>query len=151
MTKLKFYDFSIMMKENSKILFDADRNHTSVYLAGYVLEGYVKILLIHNGATTHQGNSNSSYGGHINNPNFINRLNAIDPHIFSNSILNQSNDSYPKYLLNGDGLVNSKDEWNINYRYEIQRWTDTNFAQNIQNEINNIQEALAHLRIDGVI
>ncbi len=139
------------MKKNSKILFEANRNHTSVYLAGYVLEGYVKILLIDNGATTYQGNSSSSYGGHINNSNFINRLNTIDPVIFSNSILNQTNMNYPQYLLNGDGVVNSKDEWNINYRYEIQRWTDRNFAQNIQNEIEKIEIALTNLRIDGVV
>lgn len=151
MTKENFYDFSMMMKKNSKILFEAGRNHTSVYLAGYVLEGYVKILLIHKGATTHQGNTISSYGGHINNSNFINRLNSIDPSMFNNSILNQSDTNYPQYLLNGDGAVNSKDEWDINYRYETQRWTDRNFAQNIQDEIENIEVALAQLRIDGVV
>jgi hypothetical protein len=151
MTKESFYNFSIMMKENSKILFKANRNHTSVYLAGYVLEGYVKILLIHKGATTHLGNTISSYGGHIHNSSFINRLNSIDPVMFSNSILNQADSNYPQNLLNGDGVANSKDEWDINYRYEINRWTDRNFAQNIQNEIEHIEVALAQLRIDGVV
>lgn len=151
MTKQNFYDFSIMMKKNSELLYEASRNHTSIYLAGYVLEWFVKILLMHNGATTHQGNSNSSYGGHINNSNFINRLNAINPQMFSNSILNCTDTNYPKYLLNGDGAVNSKDEWNINYRYEVQKWTDRNFAQKIQNEINDIEVALVKLKIDGVI
>jgi len=151
MTKQNFYDFSIMMRKNSELLYEANRNHTSIYLAGYVLEGFVKILLIHKGATTHQGNSLSSYGGHINNSTFINRLNAIDPQMFSDSILNCTDTNYPKYLLNGDGSVNSKDEWNINYRYEVKKWTDRNFAQKIQNEIIKIEAELAKLRIDGVI
>jgi len=151
MTKQNFYDFTMMMKENSNILFNSNRNHTSIYLAGYVLEGYVKILLIHKGATRHQGNTNNSYGGHINNINFINRLNSIDPNMFSSSILNPANANYPNFLLNGDGVENSKDEWNIKYRYEVQRWTNRNFAQNIQSEIENINTALAQLRIDGVL
>jgi len=151
MTKQNFYDFAIMMKENSNILFNANRNHTSIYLAGYVLEGYIKILLISQRATRHIGNSNDSYGGHINNSNFINRLNSINPELFSGSIINPVHSNYPSYLLNGDGVENSKDKWNINYRYEVQRWTDRNFAQNIQKEIENINTALAQLRIDGVL
>jgi len=48
-------------------------------------------------------------------------------------------------------MANSKDEWNVNYRYEVQRWTDKNFAQNIQSEIENINQALAQLKIDGIL
>jgi len=151
MTKQNFYDFAIMMKENSNILFNSSRNHTSIYLAGYVLEGYIKILLINEGATTYQGSNNNSYGGHVNSSNFINRLNSINPTVFSGSILNPANANYPQFLINGDGVANSKDEWNINYRYEVSRWTDRSFAQNIQNEIENINTALAQLRIDGVL
>lgn len=151
MTEEKFYKFALMMKKNSNILFSNDRNHTSVYLAGYVLEAYVKILLIINGANTHRGNNENSYGGHINNANFINRLSNINPEMFRNSILHGNNNDYPKYLLNGDNDEYTEAKWNINYRYEINRWTDRTFANNIQNEINIIQQVLVQLRIDGII
>ena len=47
--KQKFYDVAMKMQINSSILFANDcndSNHGSVYLAGYVLEAYIKVLLL---------------------------------------------------------------------------------------------------------
>jgi len=128
MTKQKFYDFGIMMKEDSNILFDEGSLHNSVYLGAFVLEAYVKILLIE---------ENQNYYGHINSGNFINRLQSIHPEVFDNSTLNISK------------LLSS--EYDINYRYEVDKWIDPVFCQDIQDEIEQVKNALQRLRIDGVL
>ena len=128
MTKQKFYDFGIMMKEDSNILFDEGSLHNSVYLGAFVLEAYVKILLIE---------ENQNYYGHINSGNFINRLQSIHPEVFDNSTLNISK------------LLSS--EYDINYRYEVDKWIDPVFCQDIQDEIEQVKNALQKLRIDGVL
>jgi len=128
MTKQKFYDFGIMMKEDSNILFDEGSLHNSVYLGAFVLEAYVKILLIE---------ENQNYYGHINSGNFINRLQSIHPEVFDNSTLNISK------------LLSS--EYDINYRYEVDKWIDPLFCQEIQDEIEQVKNALQRLRIDGVL
>jgi len=128
MTKQEFYDFAMMMKEDSNILFDRGSLHNSVYLGAFVLEAYVKILLIE---------ENQNYYGHINSGNFVNRLQSIYPEVFTDSTLNISK------------LLSS--EYNINYRYEVNRWIDPIFCQEVQNEIEQVKNALQRLRIDGVI
>lgn len=145
MTKQNFYDFSMMMKENSKILFEANKNHTSVYLAGYVLEAYIKIILLSKGE--------ENYIGHLGDSEFLNkfkRVIAIHPE-FSDNILQENHIHYPKKLFNGGGNNTTKASWKIKYRYKVENWTDRNFAQNIQNEIGNIEVALTKLIIDGVV
>lgn len=146
MTKKEFYDFAIMMKENSNILFQSERNHTSIYLAGYVLEAYIKIILIHHGE--------SAFEGHLGDNIFLNkfrRLNSLYPDFFSNSILEESNINYPKKLFNGGGNNTTKASWKIKHRYNTDCWTDNNFTNGIQLEIEKIKEALERLRIEGVI
>ena len=128
MTKQKFYDFGMMMKKDSNILFDEGSLHNSVYLGAFVLEAYVKILLIE---------ENQNYYGHINSGNFINRLQSIHPEVFDNSTLNISK------------LLSS--EYDINYRYEVDKWIDPLFCQEIQDEIEQVKNALQELRIDGVL
>ena len=139
------------MKNNSNVLFNNRCTHTSVYLAGYVLESYIKILLINNGATKYKGNDNNSYGGHINSHNFLTRLYSINPIQFSNSILSSPNAKYPTNIINGITSDPSKSGWNINYRYDTDKWTDTIFASNIQDEIETINNEIINLRIDGVL
>jgi len=128
MTKQNFYDFGMMMKKDSNILFDEGSLHNSVYLGAFVLEAYVKILLIE---------ENQNYYGHINSGNFINRLQSIHPEVFDNSTLNISK------------LLSS--EYDINYRYEVDKWIDPLFCQEIQDEIEQVKNALQELRIDGVL
>lgn len=128
MTKQNFYDFGMMMKKDSNILFDEGSLHNSVYLGAFVLEAYVKILLIE---------ENQNYYGHINSGNFINRLQSIHPEVFDNSTLNISK------------LLSS--EYDINYRYEVDKWIDPVFCQEIQDEIEQVKNALQELRIDGVL
>ena len=128
MTKQNFYDFGMMMKKDSNILFDEGSLHNSVYLGAFVLEAYVKILLIE---------ENQNYYGHINSGNFINRLQSIHPEVFDNSTLNISK------------LLSS--EYDINYRYEVDKWIDPLFCQEIQDEIEQVKNALKKLRMDGVL
>jgi len=128
MTKQNFYDFGMMMKKDSNILFDEGSLHNSVYLGAFVLEAYVKILLIE---------ENQNYYGHINSGNFINRLQSIHPEVFDNSTLNISK------------LLSS--EYDINYRYELDKWIDPLFCQEIQDEIEQVKNALKKLRMDGVL
>ena len=128
MTKQNFYDFGMIMKKDSNILFDEGSLHNSVYLGAFVLEAYVKILLIE---------ENQNYYGHINSGNFINRLQSIHPEVFDNSTLNISK------------LLSS--EYDINYRYEVDKWIDPLFCQEIQDEIEQVKNALQELRIDGVL
>ena len=145
MTRQNFYDFAIMMKENSNILFNANKNHTSIYLAGYVLEGYIKIILLYK--------DESEYIGHLGDRDFLNkfrRIISLHPE-FADNILQESNENYPRKLFNGGGNNTTKASWKIQHRYKVENWTDRNFAHNIQQEIENINNALTQLRIDGVI
>ena len=134
MTKENFYDFAIMMREDSNILFDNNSLHNSVYLGAFVLEAYIKILLI---------DKNQNYFGHINDNRMIERLKTISPENFSNTILDLNNSNYPTNLLS--------EEYDINYRYEIYKWIDIEFCQKIQIEIEQIENDLKRLKIDGVI
>jgi len=146
MTKENFYDFAIMMKENSNILFEKNKNHTSIYLAGYVLEAYIKIILIHH--------NEDDFIGHLGDSDFLNkfrRLITLYPEFFSNSILEESNINYPKKLFNGGGNNTSKASWKIGYRYKINCWTDNSFANAIQLEILEIEKELKKLEMTGVI
>lgn len=143
MTKQNFYDFGVMMKNDSELLFNNNSFHNSVYLGAFVLEAYIKVLLINNGANTHIGTRDNSYGGHICSLNFVNRLNSISPEAFSNSILESNNNGYPTKLLSSD--------YSIHYRYEVNKWTDEVFCQDIQDEVLKIYQALNNFRITGVL
>ena len=146
MTKEKFYKFSKMMIKDSKILHRNDCKHNSVYFAGYVLEAYIKIILIHHG--------NKNFIGHLGDSDFLNKfrlLFSLHPDFFNTSILKESSFDYPKKLFNGGGNSNSKSSWKISSRYEVSHWTDRSFAQDIQAELGKIETALAKLRIDGVL
>jgi len=149
--KKKFYSFSQLMAKDSDILYRNEAWHSSVYFAGYVLEGYIKFLLIKGGAKTYKGNGDNSYGGHINSLSFINRLSSTNPNLFNSSLLEQSNLNYPELLLNGRNNNIGEDKWDINYRYEVNRWTNQMFAEDVQLEVYNIKQALALARIDGVL
>jgi len=144
MTKEEFYNFAIMMKEDSKILFEGNRNHTSIYLAGYVLEGYIKVLLLSKGE--------EEYIGHLGDSQFLNkfrRIIALYPEL-SDNILQENHTDYPKKLFNGGGNNTTKASWKIEHRYKVDSWTNRDFAQNIQAEIENIERALVQLILDGV-
>jgi len=137
MTKQYFYDFAIMMKEDSKILFENQSYHNSVYLGAYVLEAYIKILLIH---------KNKNYFGHINNGDFLSKLNRIKslyPEFFENSILEEEHEFYPKNILSV--------EYDINYRYDVNKWIEEDYCQNVQYEIKTVRRALDLLRIEGIL
>lgn len=90
-TTKSFYDFAKCMKNDSNLLFANNRLHNFVYLGAFVLEAYIKIILLH---------KQSNYIGHINDRDnkFLKKLETIKtthPEFFENSILNENNDNYP--------------------------------------------------------
>ena len=141
MTKEEFYKFAIMMQKNSEILFNNNQYHTSVYLGGYVLEAYIKMILILKGE--------ESYIGHLGDSEFLNKFkNIISIHPeFSNNILQTVNENHPKMLFNGQGNNNTKASWKIEHRYKVNNWTDEIFCQKVQVEVQNIKHALIEARI----
>lgn len=148
-SKESFYKFGLLMNNDSDILFSNNCYHTSVYLAGYVLESYIKILLMVNGSTSRTGNN--GYGGHVNSGNFVTRLMSIAPNEFNNSILFPTNSKYPSKLLNGSSANPSECQWDINHRYDVDRWTDSSFSLDIKNETSIIRQELVKMKLDGVI
>ena len=143
MTSREFYDFCVLMKNDSNILFANNAWHNSVYLGAFVLEGYVKILLIKNGATKPKGIDVESYGGHLNDGKMVQRWNSLHPTEFSSSILVSGHAKYPNKLLSSF--------YDIKFRYEVSQWVNEPDCQVVQNEIHNIAEELNNLRIQGVI
>ena len=139
MTKQNFYNFAMMMGNDSNILYNSNSYHNSIYLGAFTLEGYIKILFIHKGANTPNGQSINSYGGHINDGKMIERLQSLHPDMFSGSILESSDNNYPHKLLSA--------EYDINFRYDVNKWTDVSLCQDIQNEILSIYDALHDFRI----
>ena len=138
MTKEDFYDFAKLMYNDSKILFDKKSYHNSVYLGAFVLEGYIKYLILKN-------NPDGDFYGHINESNFMRKVaRLLDIALPEDgiSILKQGYDFYPENLFSS--------KYDINYRYEvdINKWNNQEFAQKIQNEIRPIKILL--LGLDGV-
>ena len=144
-SKMDFYKFAISMKESSNTLFERKKYHSSVYLGVYVLEGYIKIILLHK--------DSPDYRGHLGDKDFLKRFRQIldlYPE-FSDNILQPSHPSHPKRLFNGQGNNTTKAAWNINHRYRIDNWTDSNFCESVQQELEGLRSALSSLRIDGVL
>lgn len=141
MTKEEFYKFGVMMQKNSKILFDNNQYHTSVYLGGYVLEAYIKMILILK--------DEDSYIGHLGDSEFLSKFrNIVSIHPeFSDNILQTTNTNYPKMLFNGQGNNTTKASWKIQYRYKVNNWTNESFCQKVQDEVLNVKSALFDSRI----
>lgn len=146
-SKEDFYKFAQLMAKDSTLLHEYDALHNSVYFAGYVLEAYIKIILIHHG--------DENFIGHLGEKNFLDKINHLIednlyPNFFDNSILKKKSEQIPKKLFDGSNKT-TKAKWNINSRYQVTHWTDKTFTEDIQKELKNIRMALARLRIDGVI
>jgi hypothetical protein len=146
-SKKDFYDFAQLMAKDSKLLYEHQALHNSVYFAGYVLEAYIKIILIHH--------DDKNFMGHLGEKDFLSKINHLIednlyPNFFDTSILKKSSDYIPKKLFDGSNKA-TKAKWSINSRYKVTHWTDSKFSEDIQKELKNIRIALAKLRIDGVI
>jgi len=146
-SKKDFYDFAQLMAKDSNILYENDALHNSVYFAGYVLEAYIKIILIHY--------KDENFMGHLGEKDFLDKINRLIednlyPNFFDTSILKEKSKQRPKKMFDGSDST-TKVKWNIDSRYKVTHWTDKKFAEDIQKELKNIRTALAKLRIDGVI
>ncbi len=151
-----FYEFSLEMKKDSKILFDNKAFHNSVYLAGYVLEGYIKLILLK------FGYEYKNIKKHLNDRELMNLLGnliSIYPNVFEYSILLKTNKKNPKLLLNGGRDDQFEAKWNVSDRYNIKQWSKTDkskkdnrfYSEKIQMEINNIEKEMLKLKLDGVL
>ena len=148
MSKMRFYNLSMLMKLDLSILFNNNSFHSSVYLAGYVLESYLKIFLIHR----YNGLRKIDRKHLDENDVLLNRVTSmfsLYPEFFDGSILQLGDDKYPIFLLNGDGDGIEKSKWLVDGRYDIDYWSDRDFATKIQKEINHIEQSLIDLRLDG--
>jgi len=146
MSKEEFRKFALLMIKDSKILYSKNSKHNSVYFAGYALESYIKIILIHHGK--------EDFIGHLGDSDFLDKfrlLITLYPDFFNTSILKETSSDYPKKLFNGGGNSDTKASWKISSRYKVNHWTDRTFTQDIQAELVKIETALAQLRIDGVL
>lgn len=148
MTKQDFYDLGIMMANDSKLLFNENRLHNSVYLAGYVLEAYIKIILL---------NSNYQYEEikqHLGDKELFdkfNRLISFYPELFEHSLLLKVNKNYPKFLFNGGSNKTHEVKWNVNQRYNIVQWSEKKFSTKIQEELQTIKKALIRIQREGIL
>ena len=149
MSKQNFYDFAMMMANDSKLLFEANRLHNSVYLGGYVLEAYIKILLLNSG---HQYKEIKQHLGDEKFKVKIKRLLAFYPELFENSLLFQKNKNiYPKSLFNGGSNKITEAKWNVNQRYNKNQWSEESFCKEIQKELENIKKALIRIQREGIL
>jgi HEPN domain-containing protein len=120
-TKKDFYNFGMMMVKDSKILYENNSLHNSVYFAIFALESYLKMKLIIS------GKEYKEYKGHISDK-YINRVLGIEPELF-----------------NKDNFYNMINGYDINHRYLIDKWTNKNICQDIQNELENVKNLLISL------
>ncbi len=118
LTKEQFYDFAVEMKNDSTHLFEKQSYHNSVYLAGYVLEAYIKIILI--------DKNQADYSNHLNSQRLNESLQdilSLYPE-YSDSILYRNNAKYPRRLFNGGGNNTIKASWKSQFRYDVIKWSD---------------------------
>ncbi|NMR34348.1 HEPN domain-containing protein [Chryseobacterium aquaticum] len=129
-----FYDTAKRMQKSSKILFNNNDYHNSCYLAGYIIECYLKILFFNV--------SNSS------NPPFTHKLTNLHSSIMS--YLSSGNSSLNSYYSNNSfsNVFSDWDPFTKRYTEQNLEWSDIN-AQDYQNEISVAMQTLAQMRIDG--
>lgn len=148
MTKQNFYDFGITMANDSKLLYNNGKYHNSVYIGGYILESYIKIILLNN---NYQYEEIKQHLGDKELVDKINRLISFYPELFENSLLIKEDRNYPKFFFNGGSNKTHQSKWNVNQRYNIIQWSEENFCQKIQKEIAEIEKALIRIQREGVL
>jgi hypothetical protein len=130
-----YYDTVIRMQKSSKTLFDNQDYHNSCYLAGYVIECYLKILFYN------VSNNNT--------PPRTHNLTNLNSSIIS--YLSSGNSSLNSYFAN-NSFSNIFLDWNpVSKRY-IERnleWTPQN-AQDYQIEITIAMQTLVQMRLNGL-
>jgi len=146
-----FINFAIHMGESSITLIENNHYHSGVYLGGYALEGYLKDVLINKmdykleeikiHLNTKSNEKLKKYEEvllHKEVECFLNNY----PEKIIDSLLLKSNKKYPKFLINGGSNKAEENKWDVNKRYEIQQWSEKEYAIKIKKEVENILEEI---------
>ncbi|WP_330111742.1 hypothetical protein VSU16_02995 [Cetobacterium somerae] len=137
----KYFKFAEEAYKTSSILYENGRYHNSVYFGGYVLEGYLKVLLVlyYSGMTETEIPDllKHSPNTHLRNLIGISAKKRtkikVDEYIFIKSEI--------KKLF----------EWHPGSRYEIEIWDDEKLSKIIQNEIKILLKKMYKLKSKGII
>lgn len=121
----------------SKILHANGRYHLATYLAGYVLEGYLKIILLLSGA---------KYESLITHDYkyFERFISASKKSLSQIDIVKVKN----LYLFCGDKPIPA---WHPNHRYNTDAWNNEKFSNKIQKDIEFIKNELIQLKMKGLL
>lgn len=139
--KLMYYNFLHEMDISSQLLHNNGNYHTACYLGGYVLESYLKILIL-------VGNDT---GEHIREHKYTKLLDKIYllRYIYPKDIkIDQYIDltSKTQRLVLGSSSNNrTNPSWDPDRRYNVNIWNDANHSQKIQEEIKLILKEMAKL------
>lgn len=118
----------------SKILYSNGKYHIATYLGGYVLEGYLKMLLISAGISSKN----------IKTHNYK-RLLSIFPSAFAN--INITNINNLTLVCGDTGFP----RWHPEKRYNVTVWNNQQFSKKIQNDIETIKNEMDDLRLKGLL
>lgn len=148
----KFIDFALHMGESSMSLIDLEKYHSGVYLGGYALEGYLKAVLIND-----LGYNSTKLFLHLNQLKKSWQLDIYDQDclhkeveiflslksdLINTSLLLKSHKNYPALLINGGSDIIKEKKWDVHERYNIEQWSEKDYALKIKKEIENIMKEI---------
>lgn len=145
MTKEEWYKVGENKHIASNVLFNEKCFHNSVYLGGYVLESYFKLILIIDGwdADDLFVHLNASKGkGRNKIEEFlykeVNKIYTLKPELFEGFD-----------FQNVKNLLHGEDRWSVHDRYDPQKWNTESFCKSIKAEIDYVMGKLNYLKLEG--
>lgn len=148
----KFIDFALHMGESSMALIDLGKYHSGVYLGGYTLEGYLKAVLINDlgyNSTKlflHLNQLKKSWQLDIYGQDFLHEevesFLKLKSNLINTSLLLKSHKNYPALLINGGSDTIKEKQWDVHERYNLEQWSEKDFALKIKKEVDNIMKEI---------
>lgn len=145
MTKEEWYKVGENKHRASCVLFSEECYHNSVYLGGYVLESYFKLILIIQGwdADDLFVHLNASKGPRNNKiEDFlyeeVNKIYMLNPELFEGFDFQKVNN-----------LLQGNDRWSVHDRYNPEKWNTESFCRTIKAEIDYVMGKLNYLKVEG--
>lgn len=147
----KFIDFALHMGESSMSLIDLEKYHSGVYLGGYTLEGYLKAILIKELGydlekikfhLNEKREGNLDFCGESFLHKEVESFLSLKSDLINTSLLLKPHKNYPKFLINGGANKDKQKKWDVNERYNLEQWSEKDFALKIKKEIENIMKEI---------